>query len=1470
MASQAKIINAVNRCIKQLDNLEFRLNPGGICAGLAGLYIKYSLENKTTQFLAMLERLATLPLDYKWGSDAAIDDFIMQVERIFNARLYSHFEVKQEELEKTIHIQNQPLKNEFNLGLLTDAASWEKLITRIAREGRAYYVVNHEHAIALHYHEGKYYLYDPNSDDPPKALNSKEVVDQFKKSFRETETYLGLSIRVFAHPEAPPEHYPEPGVLPKLAFAQAKDKIPSIELEEQFLQSSTFASEVRDVDTLRYLMEEKRIHWDKAREEFFSPSFNQLLVEQPIFPGLREVLLQGISLSIATANLKQAQQLIEHYRTHYTSDVSLLESTIKNIFYSGMSQIVVRTKEEDYDDFLRLSSELQLSTNPPILPYYNHLKLLTLLYQKANEQEFTFFLNTLSLDQLITQIQTAAIANNTSLLNCLIRHLTVLGHPPQSLPSIFNEPVLQKISAQTLKRLLTQGFVIDLNQSELLSTCSLRQDKNIFEIFARAFSHQAQATQVWDFIDKNAYESLDLSYSIGTLSLLNVLVFLNKNEHIRQAWKNNIPPELIEHSLIAAILVGNVEMSMFLYEKLQEHHRSLLPETLEYLYDTGLKEKNLMLLNSLASTQYQVLHQVKHVYKILSLCHDNDDYTILDCCLEKASPPIQQLVLKIALNSPSLTKHLATSSPQLFNQWLNDWAKKETSKDRDKALARLNKHLDTLPAQTLNLQGDLTQLKQFVLYCFDKKLFKLSTCLMTSALWDEPELSQLLNHLIVTKNEGAIAHLILRHPSLQQPAQLIMLTRHRLLNTMEFLLDKLIIDESTCAQIAAVGIAANNKKLIKKMLTLGLLNAKTPFTPALSEKLKDIIDEGQTDVVECLIHSDVDFKLPFNALLLQSCQHAQLRLANQLLAKITTLSEQEQKSLSSTLFNQQPMKSILDMLYQKGYGRLYSLAVNSYEMDQASRDSLLLTPLQRAIHDKNEDLFNAFFQELPLPSPPSKILLTLLEDPISTPHYLPSFLTKYGLEVLLTEALQHQQWQVVANLIEKTVQADLSPEVFGQLQNNDESIVTAFLQNLQTHFAREDVRKRLFPLLLKETGVLANLASPFKNEVSQTLAIVEKKMLEQGLHLNGQIYRYALDMGGSSSALKQITRLLRQCNWLMEEEQINLDEPIKNSALLIYYSQIKNLMLIYDLLPQEKLLERLNNNSRLAPVHQCESLLYDLMKTCRLAEQPLAQQPPDIQNQITTHLDALQNVLAEAELPYSFLLPQVQSLLATYQQGYCLLNDSGEEEEVWLEDTSATANENKSLPLDDLNEQKHTLIHAIDEHLPNRNQTLSRLTYYFDYYRGEIVANHYKNLIEFSKNTEELHVITYAILTHPGEDALKENIAHALGWKNLPEALTKMKAEICNSQLRKYLESLDKVIEAIQKKVHNGSSNNATVELLSNELNGLRFLCSKKSTHTQGSLFQPEHKQQQIPVSDWISSLVRPSPNEHRLSFKKP
>ena len=92
MPSQMKIISRVNNILSRNRGVEIRFDPGGVCAGLAGLYAKYSLEGNGEYFLAQLEQLAKLPEDYKLGTNKKIDKFeTVYYKKILNLSQWAIF-----------------------------------------------------------------------------------------------------------------------------------------------------------------------------------------------------------------------------------------------------------------------------------------------------------------------------------------------------------------------------------------------------------------------------------------------------------------------------------------------------------------------------------------------------------------------------------------------------------------------------------------------------------------------------------------------------------------------------------------------------------------------------------------------------------------------------------------------------------------------------------------------------------------------------------------------------------------------------------------------------------------------------------------------------------------------------------------------------------------------------------------------------------------------------------------------------------------------------------------------------------------------------------------------------------------------------------------------------------------------------------------------------------------------------------
>lgn len=1478
MPNQGKIINAVNLCLKQKGNIDFILNKKGICAGLAALYIKYALGNKTPQFFYLLDQLATLPSTYRLGENHAIDDFIIKVEKAFHADEYSNYEILQSDIEKFMDIGNKPLKNEFNLGVITDEEHWKDIFKQIGRNNRSYFIANKNHAIALSFNKGKYSytLYDPNYNRKTKEFETvDELVKEIKDCFEYHDDSFGLIIRTFAHPNATPEHYPSHDGLHQIAFASQADT-----------DSSYFAAMAGDFDTLKYLFQHNKINYDNLTKEYFRPEFNDLLLQQPKSPILKKAILQGIQFTLYVGIHKETEKLIEHYLQTYTAIEELDE--LKNVLQMFLStpaheQVLLIKKEANYGKILKYCDQFNLAQEPNNQTTYNHLQLLTFVKQEEDPGTKNQFLSKLPPEQIIKQIQCAATVNQHNVLSLLIPQLTNAKIDPKSFPSIFNKEVIQNINVTTLKRLFESGFIVDTQDPDLLTLCMNRHDKTIFETYARAWAEQTKQSMVWQHIDKYEYESIDLSAPFGSTNLIHILVFLRKNEHVKNAWKDNIPEEMLKSALTLALLNGNKEMSLFLQEKLEARKSHLEQETLEFLYRKGLEEKDISILSILSQLNFNVLYNTQDIRALFLLCFDYDDYSIIENCFAKASPKIKQLILEYSLNwnvTPAI-KLCMQQEPQLFNVYLND------STTTPRKLTKLNRVANTLPPDTLSLKLDTTAQKTVIKDCFKNKFLSLAKILCGTVTWEEEELDEFLNELISDKNENGIVSLLQSAPALKQkPKLVLLLAQNNLLKPIDFLLtkEKVIIEPELTEHIFTSAIANNYKNLVVRFLNQGSITPETKLEQPLVELLKQAIAKGNDSVLEPFIESNLNFGLDFKELFLFSCAQKQVKIANQLLAKEFILSVTERKSALQELFGEQPVSSLFDTVYVQGYGRLYQLllktnmqnprapllsSIKNPKLDPLFQNTALyLNPLKRAIKEKNEKIFDTLFTQSDLPNEPDESILTFLKDPVLFASVFPLFEKKYGLKKLLTEAFKQREWVTVANLIEKKQWADLDADLQQPVQEHGMDIIKAYLENLEAHYDKTDVRPQLFQLLSGSNPyILAQLAVPYREDIQKALERIELNMLEKQLDLNCQIYRYTFNSLSLKQALDELGKIFEECQKIIKEQKIDLDQVIENSDIVNHFAQIKIIMAGQDISPEylteehENLLEKLIENPRFKQVCQLEFKLYCLLKQFN---KPLSQQSEETQNEFNTTIELLRKTLVQANLPARFVLPQIQHHLAPAQTKLSSPKLPGIEKE----DSSPSKPVGT---IHNLAPLKKRCIEGMNDYLKHRDQTLSYFSYFFDYYRGQTRARHYKNLIQSAQTKQELYVLEYAILVNNNGTQLKKDLMLKLKFKDEDTAKKRLKTVIRKSYVQEDLPQLDELIDSINQKV-NEDNRTATRTLFHDELAYLQHIRAPKDTLRPHCFFHPKKQDLFTGFWQWISSWLidnSSTVNEERLSLKK-
>lgn len=1439
MPNQTRIINAVNMCLKQHSDLEFELNKSGVCAGLAGLYIKYALENKTTQFFSIINRLSTLPTIYRLGGDAELDEFIIKIEKTFRPNEYSGFQLEQGDLDKILHIGDKPLRNEFNFGFMSKEQQWEKILGQITRNNRAYYICSQDHAVALSIKNGKYSLYDPNYTQETKEFSSaKEVINELKNCFGYKTSFFALLLRTFANPHSSVVEYPPHETLQQLA-----------ETTEPDIHSGKFAAQAKDIKTLSYLVKKDPTHWQFFTKEFLFAEVNDLLLQQPKSSEIRQALLKSIAVNTLIGNSDVIQKLITHYQSVYSAPEEQDELTceLKKILATPVKEASHFLKKTGhYQWFLNLCDQLSISQDPTCITNYNHVKLLTFLEEKTEQTVIEHFLNQLSPPQILKQIQCAAAANQQEVLTLLINK----NLDTQVTHSIFTPEVIKLINVATLKRLLENGFATNINFPNIILSCMQRKDKTIFELMTRSWSKQNHQQNIWQHIDKHEFHALDLTTKIDSVYLISALVFLRKTELVKKAWREDISEDIIQNALMVALQDGNVEMSKFLHEKLLAIKSSLEQDVLDYFYTDALAKENIETLIILMHLNFNILHKDKDIDKILSLCDANDDYSIVFASFQQASPKVKLHLLTSSLRQglTSVVEYCAQKEPQLFNTYLNECTKNK------RKIAKLNQVVTLLPPNTLRLASEEKQ-KALVINCFNHKLFPLAKTLTAKLKWEDKELNKLLIDLIKTKNEGAIIQLIQIYPQLKKAANLIQeLLGNNLLNALDSLLTKeTILTQELSEKILAMAIVNNNKKLINRFFEQGQISK---LTPQLMPLLEQAITQGASDALEPFIQSPLDLGLDFKALFLFSCAQKQAKIANQLLVKELILSTEEIKSSIKKLFDKQNPNDLFEVIYQQGYGRLYQLFIksgiknprkkllssikNPQHDAKFKQTTLYLSPLKRAIKEKNQAVFDALFAETDLPLQVDANILTFLQDLVIAPSVLPIFIKKYTLTTLLQEALKQEKWAVVANLIENYQFSELDTESQNLIHQNSEQVIMAYLTNLEAHFDKTDVRPRLFQLLATgNTNTLSQLATAWRTNVHGALTRIELVMIEKRMDLNNQIYRYVLDTDSFSNALTEVGNLFNQCNELISTQKIDLKKWIENKDLLDHIAKIKVLMAQHDISPLYisdehcELLEQFIENPRLKKICEQELQLYSLIQQFDLKNKGLEVQHEEKQEQFTLLLQKLGQELIKEKLPTTFIVPEIQSHLAST----------------------------------DLSTLQQKCTQAIDHYLQHRDETLSYLSYFFDYKRGKVRAEHYEYLIQSAQTPEEIYIIEYALLTNRNSKQIKKDVVQGLNFSDEHAAKEQLKKTIKKSRLVKYLTELDHIIERINNKV---DSNDATptATLLHDEIASLRKICKQRSPLEQHSFFNKPQEQPLKPtgVWQWLTSWINSNDERSKLA----
>ncbi len=894
MPSQEAIIKAVNRCLSKQRGVDYRLNTKGVCAGLSALYIKYYLEGNARYFFDMLDKLAKLPESYKLGDDQYIDKFIINIEELQNQYKYNHTDVLQAGVDKVFLIDKLPIRNEFNLGLITSEAEWVRILHEAANEGRAYCIRGNGHAIALSYDQGKYTIYDPNYSTEVKTFDDAcEALKEIKICMDYQGDFITQEIRVFAHPRSEKKViYPDKNRIHRSLIIAGAEKT-----------SLQVASSAKDTETIQFIFAQGLPELSHACLEIINEEVQRQILNYPDKSDeFAALLLRAITTSLIFANVALTEKLVNKYNEFFPEGGKELKNVLISLSYDELL-----AKTADYSTLTRLFEKYKLDQNPKTASVYWLLRLLTA--QQADRR-----IN----DELEAwkRMDEKEVSDILSL-------------------------AIEKCGKATLSRLVAAGFkfgvadipaLIQRNEKDIFVTClnSIYRDKEPQPVLRDVFSSR-----------------VNLSADLGGVRYLDVLIFLGSNKSIKEGWgsASEISAQDLQLSLCYAYLCRNNEMVSFLHGK----NVALDENVLLILLNEALEKEQFDIIEKL-SDNYNLIYDEQIFVKLLGACRENMNFAPLQASFDAATD--QQIIdlLLIAFKTPGcgeFVKWVVANNRELCIKYLS-----ENIDKLDRAV--LNKLAVSLGRETvLPVKDGLQQAQCLQLILADIKNNHVYLANHLKKIFPIPadELSKLLAELIVSKNQSALIYLLDTHKQLLDDKQLI---RRLHENRCFRVIEKVYLEkaEEIGGNFDELLLSALQRQ-DETHLRLFVKNYSQKLGLNAKSILEAGIDNNFSEVVKLIFQQQLIGPEDSGRYFYRACRLQRMAMADALAEGLSLANDkgdnEETKTALDALFGRDiTPEEVYTKVYCGGYSRLYSLVTRYYQPNPRS-ELLNAIPLQAAL-----------------------------------------------------------------------------------------------------------------------------------------------------------------------------------------------------------------------------------------------------------------------------------------------------------------------------------------------------------------------------------------------------------------------------------------------------------------------------------------------------------------------------------------
>lgn len=254
---QLQIINLTNLIISKsiYKDLNVKLNPGGVCGGLASRYLLYKARGREAEFfekLKIISRLANAKRAITEKEQATINSILKEILPLHTPELFKA-DVNQGDLAKIFITDGKsPIESGFEFAAFWNKRHFPKLLNDTIQEDEMVYLTGYNHAIAVFKKHDTYYVYDPNSEDGEVVFSDIHLLSDYitKAIFvPEGNDNFEIYIKTFRYHEKS-EYKAKPNYPSKKELAE---KLSSI-TDPEFANSLQACASVNDKELFKILL----------------------------------------------------------------------------------------------------------------------------------------------------------------------------------------------------------------------------------------------------------------------------------------------------------------------------------------------------------------------------------------------------------------------------------------------------------------------------------------------------------------------------------------------------------------------------------------------------------------------------------------------------------------------------------------------------------------------------------------------------------------------------------------------------------------------------------------------------------------------------------------------------------------------------------------------------------------------------------------------------------------------------------------------------------------------------------------------------------------------------------------------------------------------------------------------------------------------------------------------------------------